>query len=151
MFAKEIDMPAPSASSPSAEELERRRRLLRAFSESVRGPGTVQFEGFAPDFTIRMIGSTPLSNVMRGPEGVAANMRPFRERMAELKVIVDDVICEGDTCVKLAHSEGRMKDGRPYRNEYAHVFRFKDNLIVEVIEYLDTALIASVLRPAGQS
>jgi ketosteroid isomerase-like protein len=137
-------MPSPTQSSVTPEELERRRRLLRAFSESVRGPGTVQFEGFAPDFTIRMIGSTPLSNVMRGPEGVAANMRPFRERMAELKVIVDDVICEGDRCVKIAHSEGRMADGRPYRNEYATVFRFENGVIVDVVEYLDTALIESV-------
>jgi ketosteroid isomerase-like protein len=91
-----------------------------------------------------MIGSTPVSGVMIGAAGVAANMRPFRERMAELKVIVDDVICEGDRCVKIAHSEGRMADGRPYRNEYATVFRFENGVIVDVVEYLDTALIESV-------
>ena len=73
-------------------------------------------------------------------------MRPFRERMAELRVIVDDVICEGNRCVKVAHSEGRMADGRPYRNEYATVFYFEDDLIVAAVEYLDTQLMASVFE-----
>ena len=131
---------------PTAEELERRRRLVRALSESVQGPGTVRFAGFADDFRWRMIGTTPVSGLMVGVDGVREKMQPFRERMTELRVTVDDVICEGDRCVKLAHSEGRMADGRTYRNEYATVFRFEDDLVVEVVEYLDTALIESVFR-----
>jgi ketosteroid isomerase-like protein len=72
-------------------------------------------------------------------------MSPFGERMASLRVIVDDVIGEGDAYVKLAHSEGMTTGGQPYRNEYATVFRFEGDTIVEVVEYLDTALIARVV------
>jgi hypothetical protein len=126
---------------------ERRREIVRAFSDA----GPDRWKHFAPDFRWRMIGTTPVSGVMIGVEGVARNMSPFSEQMASLMVIVDDVIGEGDAYVKLAHSEGMTTDGRPYRNEYATVFRFEGEAIVEVVEYLDTALIERVVTGAGST
>jgi hypothetical protein len=120
---------------------ERRREIVRTFSDA----GPDRWKHFAPGFRWRMIGTTPVSGVVIGVEGVARNMSPFGERMASLRVIVDDVIGEGDAYVKLAHSEGMTTDGRPYRNEYATVFRFEGEAIVEVVEYLDTALIERVV------
>jgi ketosteroid isomerase-like protein len=66
-------------------------------------------------------------------------------------VIVDDVIGEGDTYVKIAHSEGTTVSGEPYRNEYATVFRFDGDQIVDVVEYLDTALIERVVTGPAPS
>jgi ketosteroid isomerase-like protein len=126
---------------------ERRREIVRTFSDA----GPDRWKHFAPDFRWRMIGTTPVSGVMIGVDGVARNMSPFRERMASLKVTVDDVIGEGDAYVKLAHSEGRTTDGQPYRNEYATLFRFEGDTIVEVVEYLDTALIAGVVTGAAST
>lgn len=126
---------------------ERRREVVRSFSDA--GPN--RWDHFAPDFRWRMIGTTPVSGLMVGVAGVAERMRPFGERMATLKVIVDDVIGEGDTYVKIAHSEGQTVSGEPYRNEYATVFRFDGDKIVDVIEYLDTALIERVVGAEASS
>jgi hypothetical protein len=123
-------------------EHERRRTIVRTFSDA----GPDRWKHFADNFRWRMIGSTPVSGVMVGVRGVMATMRPFSERMASLEVTVDSVIGEGDTYVKIAHSEGATNDGSSYRNEYATVFRFKDDLIVDVVEYLDTALIQRVVE-----
>ena len=48
---------------------------------------------------------------------------------------------------KIAHSEGETRDGRPYRNEYATVFVFApgSDVVVEAVEYLDTALIETAV------
>jgi hypothetical protein len=122
-------------------EHERRRSIVRTFSDA----GADRWKHFADGFRWRLIGSTPVSGVMVGVRGVVEKMRPFSERMASLEVIVDSVIGEGDTFVKIAHSEGVTIDGSPYRNEYATVFRFEGDLIVDVVEYLDTALIQRVV------
>ena len=124
---------------------ERRREIVRTFSDA----GPDRWKHFAPDFRWRMIGTTPVSGVMIGVEGVTRTMSPFGERMAYLTVTVDAVIGEGDAYVKLAHSEGTTTDGQPYRNEYATVFRFEGDTIVEVVEYLDTALIERVVTGAA--
>ena len=120
---------------------ERRREIVRSFSDA----GADRWSHFAPGFRWRMIGTTPVSGVMVGVDGVAANMASFGRRMAALRVIVDSVIGEGDTFVKIAHSEGTTTSGDPYRNEYATVFRFEGDKIVDVVEYLDTALIERVV------
>lgn len=125
------------------DEHERRREIVRSFSDA----GPDRWAHFAPDFRWRMIGTTPVSGVMVGVDGVATNMAPFGKRISALKVIVDDVIGEGDTFVKIARSEGMTVDGEPYRNEYATVFRFEGDKIVDVVEYLDTALIERVVSP----
>jgi ketosteroid isomerase-like protein len=36
-------------------------------------------------------------------------------------------------------------DGRPFQNELATIFTFDGDLIVEVLEFVDTELIASVV------
>jgi hypothetical protein len=120
---------------------ERRRAIVRAFSDG----GADRWEHFAPDFHWRMIGTTPVSGTMVGVDGVDEQMKPFGQRMASLVVIVDDVLGEGDTYVKIAHSKGITTGGQPYRNEYATVFRFQGDKIIEVVEYLDTSLIERVV------
>jgi ketosteroid isomerase-like protein len=104
-----------------------------------------RWEDFAPGFRWRMIGTTPVSGTMIGVAGVDEQMAGFRRRLKRMTVVIDSLICEGDTVVKIAHSDGLTVDGRPYRNELATVFRFTDGLVVEVIEFLDTALIETVI------
>ena len=104
-----------------------------------------RWEHFAPDFRWRMIGSTPASGTAIGEAGLNEQVGEFRRRLASLKVTIDSLICEGDTVVKLAHSDGLTIDGKVYRNEYSTVFRFAGGKIVDVVEYLDTALIETVI------
>jgi len=62
------------------------------------------------------------------------------------KIVIDQVIAEGDNVVHIAHGEGGIaKNGKSYNNSYCHVMRLKDGKIVESTEYCDTALINETL------
>lgn len=101
--------------------------------------------GFAPDFKLTVIGSSPISGTMVGVAEIDEKMAEFRSRLSSLKVTIDQLICEGDTVVKLAHSEGLTVDGKPYRNVYSTIYRFEDGLVAEITEFLDTSLVETVV------
>jgi ketosteroid isomerase-like protein len=121
---------------------ERRRAIVRAFSEDPDN----RWKHFAPNFRWRMIGTTPVSGPAVGTEGIMTQVAPFSRRLKSLRVFVDDVIGEENRFVKISHSEGVTVDGNPYRNEYATVFIFDGEQVVEGIEYLDTSLIERVVN-----
>jgi ketosteroid isomerase-like protein len=125
----------------NSDQHERRREIVRSFSD----PDGDRWKHFAPDFRWRMIGTTPVSGVTVGVAGISENFAPLGRGLAFNKVDVDDVFGEGDRFVKIAHTNGETVDGRPFRNELATVFTFEDDLIVEVLEFVDTELIASVV------
>jgi ketosteroid isomerase-like protein len=123
------------------EQHERRREIVRAFSD----PNADRWQHFAPNFRWRMIGTTPVSGVTVGVAGISEQFAPLGRGLAFNKVDVDDVFGEGDRFVKIAHTNGETVDGRPFRNELATIFTFEDDLVVDVLEFVDTALIASVV------
>jgi ketosteroid isomerase-like protein len=126
----------------TAEKHERRRDIVRSFSD----PGIVdRWQHFAPDFRWRMIGTTPVSGPTVGLAGISEKFAPLGRGLASNEVYVDDVFGEGDRFVKLAHTNGETADGRPFRNELATIFTFDGDLIVEVLEFVDTELISSVV------
>lgn len=62
----------------------------------------------------------------------------------------DQIIAEDDTVVVRARGEVRTKTGRDYNNSYCFVIRMRDGRMVEVREYMDTALAEAALgRPGG--
>jgi len=63
----------------------------------------------------------------------------------EMTVAIDNIIAEGDWVVMQSRSFGKGKNGQPYNNHYAQVFRVRDGMVVEWIEYLDTAMLARIL------
>ena len=55
-------------------------------------------------------------------------------------------VAEEDNAVVIARIRGRTAKGRPYQNEYALSFRFREGHIHEVRELLDTAHFQSHFR-----
>ncbi len=55
------------------------------------------------------------------------------------------LVAEDDIVVAVLHGENRTLAGARYDNDYCWVCRMKSGRIVEVTEFADTALIASVL------
>lgn len=49
-----------------------------------------------------------------------------------------DVIAEGNTVSVEAAGDMAFPDGRPYRNVYSIIVKFKDGLVIEMREYFDT-------------
>jgi uncharacterized protein len=55
-----------------------------------------------------------------------------------LKMTVKSAIAEGDRVAVEAESEGDLKNGRRYRQQYHFALQFRDGKICAVREYLDT-------------
>jgi ketosteroid isomerase-like protein len=103
----------------------------------------------ADDVTMRVTGRNSWSQTFRGKEallrdlyGYLATLVAEGRRTVPLRFIAD-----GDHVVVEAVGEMRTRAGTPYDNEYCLVYRLKDGKIVEIREYLDSALCERVLGP----
>ncbi len=61
-----------------------------------------------------------------------------KQLQAGLAMTVKGVIAEGDKVAVEVESEGTLKNGRIYRQQYHFVMEFRDQKICAVREYLDT-------------
>ena len=69
-----------------------------------------------------------------------------------LRMSVKGLIAEGDLVAAEVESEGDLKNGRRYRQQYHFVLQFRDGKICAVREYLDTQHAYDVwLAPASPS
>ena len=66
-----------------------------------------------------------------------------------LAVSVQEQIAEADRIASRVVVSGRTKRGRPYRNPACHVFRVRDGLVAEIVEYFDTALSKAAFEEAS--
>ena len=66
-----------------------------------------------------------------------------------LKMTVKNAIAEGDQVAVEVESEGDLKNGRQYRQQYHFAMRFRDGKICAVREYLDTQHAYDVWLAAG--
>jgi ketosteroid isomerase-like protein len=57
-------------------------------------------------------------------------------------------VAEGPLVVVECQGDVQTVQGLPYRNQYCYVCRFgPDGLLRELVEYMDTHLVATVLQP----
>ena len=125
-----------------------REVVERYFGHLAAGDGRAAFALMAPDVRYRVAGSTPISGERVGVSAMLEHtIRPFvgRLRGGAIQLHPSELIAEGERVVALAVSEAEALDGRPYRNEYAIVFRVQDGQITEVLEFLDTVLVETVV------
>ena len=107
------------------------------------------FENFetllAENMYFKMSGNTSLS-------GEAFSKNEFLETVGNVMALLDgpiklnvkEVIDGGDWVVSIADGEAITLLGEPYNNEYCHVWKVKDGLIVELREFLDTAMLRDI-------
>lgn len=127
---------------------EANKQLVRAFFDALQG-GDAEgaFKLLTDDFTWTVIGTTELSGIHRGVDGVRKFLDQVFERLDTSQGIgldFGDFIAEGDKVV--VEGRGRMK-GKfgPYNNTYCHVFTVRGGKLAADVEYLDTALIDRAL------
>ena len=60
-------------------------------------------------------------------------------------MVVDDVVADGDWVVGRGRGLCRTTSGSDYTNEYCWWYRIVDGTVVEIIEYLDTELVTTIL------
>lgn len=120
-----------------------KKTVQQWFDCIARNDGEGMFALFADDVVYDLKGTTPVSGTYRGKQSIAEDFFiPWRRQIdGDLIVTVDELIGEGDRVVALGRGKAQTVFGMSYDNDYAFVFRVRQGKIVEVIEYLDTALV----------
>lgn len=128
------------------------RALVQSIMEArARGDGEPFRAAMAEDFVWRMIGSTAWSGAYCGREEVIERLfKPlFATFAGPYAISVDRVLADGDHAVVQCRGEGTTRQGQRYANTYCFVIRLQDGKLKELTEYMDTALVDSVLPPPG--
>ena len=121
--------------------------IERMYATMETGNRNVFGESVSPNYSWRLAGHSSWSRLFEGQEAVRRDLlRPLFARFANTYTAkLTSVIGEGDLVVAEVRGDVTTIDGQRYDNEYCFIFRFEDDLIVEIIEYCDLDLIERVL------
>lgn len=121
------------------------------FAELARGNGGAFIEAMADDFSWTIIGTTEWSRTYRGKQAVLDDLLgPLFAQFADRYTnTANRMIAEEDHVVVECRGRVTTKSGAPYNNTYCWVCRIADGKLRELIEYLDTELVATALSPPG--
>lgn len=128
---------------------ENKQILQHVFAETAKGNGRPFVDALAEDVAWTIIGSTAWSKTYHGKAVVLRELLgPLNSQLANRNTITAQrFIAEDDQVVVEGQGHNTTKAGARYNNRYCWVFRFSERKVVELIEYTDTALIESALRP----
>jgi ketosteroid isomerase-like protein len=122
------------------------KKLIRdAFDAWSRGEGRVFFKLVADDVRWTVTGTTPISRTYNSKRDFRSALSAMAEHLAsELKIVVRDVIADGDKVAVQFESHAQGKNGTAYDQTYCWVLRLAEGQVREVIAYLDTELVSKL-------
>jgi len=124
------------------------KQLLQdIFAGLARGDSRPFADSLADDFCWTLTGTTKWSGTYRGKQAVMQDlMRPLFAQFADQYInTAQTFIAEGDRVVVECRGKVTTQSGKPYNNQYCWVCRVEGGKLKEVIEYMDTELVAKVL------
>lgn len=126
---------------------ENKQVVLDFYDAGARGDMDACFALLADDVTWTNIGSTKFSGTYIGKQAIVDDLLGplFSQLKAGISSQIERLTAEGDIVVAQTSGTAETMDGTPYNNTYCQVIRIRDGQIAEVKEYMDTALIDSVL------
>lgn len=128
------------------------KQLVRnAFEAMGRSDIRPLFDLMTDEFAWILEGKTRFSRRFEGKDKVKRQLlEPLFDAFATpYRFTIDDIIAEGDRVVVLGRGEVKMKSGEDYNNSYCFVLRLTEGRLVELREYLDTALVEKVFGSTG--
>ena len=131
---------------------ESNKRLVRdAFEALGRSDARPLTDLMRDDFTWIIEGQGRFSRSYEGKEAVKRDLLDvlFQAFATPYCFTIDEIIAEGDSVVLLGRGEVKTKAGKHYNNSYCFVLRLEGGQLVELREYLDTALVERVFGAAG--
>lgn len=123
------------------------KKIAGAFYDAAnRGDMDTCFGFLADDIVWTSIGTTAVSGTYSGKDKLMAKLLGpvFGELKAGISSAIDNMIAEGDYVVVQSRGTAETHDGRPYNNTYCHIIKIRNGQIVELTEFCDTELTASV-------
>ena len=127
---------------------ENKRIIGEAFDGLSNADAAAFLDVMADDFTWIIEGQSKWSLRFEGKATVQQDLIPplFANFATPYRNFAEEIIAEDDRVVVLARGEVRTKSGEDYNNSYCFVIRMKDGKMVELREYMDTALAEAVLQ-----
>lgn len=125
------------------------KQLLQdIFAGLAKGDSRPFVDSLADDFCWTLTGTTAWSGVYRGKQAVMRDlMRPLFAQFADQYTnTAHSFIAEGGRVVVECRGKVTTKSGKPYNNQYCWVCRVEGGKLKEVVEYMDTQLVAQVLE-----
>ncbi len=123
------------------------KKLVRAAFEALgNSDARPLYDLMRDDFAWIIEGQSRFSRSYEGKEAVKRDLlTPLFEAFATpYRFTIDEIIAEAETVVVRGRGEVRTKAGQDYNNSYCFVLRLEDGQLVELREYLDTALVERV-------
>jgi hypothetical protein len=118
--------------------------VRQIFKGLEKGDGAAFFERVADDVDWTVMGTHPLAGHYTSKkafiEGTFAKLSQVLPKGTQLHV--EHLIVEGDEAVVELHSLATAKNGMRFDNRYCWVVYFRNNVIVRVRAYLDSAMVA---------
>jgi ketosteroid isomerase-like protein len=136
------------ANASSEIEARNKQAVSQAFERWAAGGTTFFSDILTPDVVWTIKGSGPSAGVYRGVDAfVAEAVRPFVARLSTpVRPVSKQVWADGDHVIIQWDGTGMARDGQPYRNSYAWIFRMRDGKAYEVSAYLDLPAYDDVLQ-----
>jgi ketosteroid isomerase-like protein len=125
------------------------KQLLEViFAALARGDSKPFLDSLADDFCWLAKGTNAWSGTYRGKQAVRDDLlRPlFANFAGPYTNTAHRFIADGDWVAVECRGQVITKAGKPYNNEYCWVCRVEGGKLAEVIEYMDTELVATVLE-----
>jgi uncharacterized protein len=118
--------------------------VRRIFAGLEHGDGAAFFEHVADDVDWTVMGTHPLAGHYKSrAEFTAATFAKLGKVLPDgAQLNVNDVFIAGDVAIVELHSKATAKNGFRFDNHYCWVCYFKNNKIIRVRAYLDSAMVA---------
>lgn len=136
------------ADANAAVEARNKQAVSEAFDRWAAGGNTFFRDILTPDVVWTIKGSGPSAGTHRGVDAFVGNaVQPFAARLSEpVRPVSKQVWADGDHVIIQWDGTGVARDGQPYRNSYAWIFRMRDGKAYEVSAYLDLPAYDDVLQ-----
>lgn len=125
------------------------KQLMQEIFAGLRvGDSTLFRQRLADDARLIVMGQTSWSRRLEGVEAMMAYWGYVRSIFKTAsRNIAERFIADDDLVAVEARGDNEAKTGARYDNHYCLVFQLRDGMIVEMREYMDTALTEQVFGP----
>jgi ketosteroid isomerase-like protein len=127
------------------------KQLVRtAFEALGKSDARPLYDLMRDDFAWIIEGQSRFSRPYEGKQVVKRDLLDFlfQAFATPYRFTIDDIIAEGERVVVRGRGQVKTKTGQDYNNSYCFVLRLEDGQLVELREYLDTALVERVFGAA---
>jgi len=127
--------------------IEENKNIVRRAYDAISAGNPQGFlDSLSDDVRWTFFGDHRFAKTFVGKQDIATNLlEPLGGALVDgLRLTLDNFIAEGDQVVVEALGDSQVTGGGTYNNIYCYVVTVRDGKIIDMREYLDTALVSRV-------